>query len=47
MLKVFEALTRSSFYDNTIVIFTSDHGELLGAELILLLYTLGTKHAMN
>ncbi|QOT01397.1 sulfatase-like hydrolase/transferase [Brevibacterium sp. JNUCC-42] len=31
MLKVFEALTRSSFYDNTIVIFTSDHGELLGA----------------
>ncbi|NOV01875.1 sulfatase-like hydrolase/transferase [Paenibacillus planticolens] len=31
MSKVFEALTRSSFYDNTIVIFTSDHGELLGA----------------
>lgn len=31
MLKVFEALTRSSFYDHTIVIFTSDHGELLGA----------------
>ncbi|MWV44318.1 sulfatase-like hydrolase/transferase [Paenibacillus sp. HJL G12] len=31
MRKVFEALTRSSFYDNTIVIFTSDHGELLGA----------------
>nr|WP_238333118.1 sulfatase-like hydrolase/transferase [Brevibacillus laterosporus] len=31
MLKVFEALTRSSFYDKTIVIFTSDHGELLGA----------------
>ncbi|MEW9699424.1 sulfatase-like hydrolase/transferase [Paenibacillus sp. SI8] len=31
MLKVFEALTRSSFYDNTIVIFTSDHGDLLGA----------------
>ncbi|QQE74389.1 sulfatase-like hydrolase/transferase [Brevibacillus composti] len=31
MYKVFEALTRSSFYDNTIVIFTSDHGELLGA----------------
>ncbi|WP_258530929.1 sulfatase-like hydrolase/transferase [Paenibacillus taichungensis] len=31
MSKVYEALTRSSFYDNTIVIFTSDHGELLGA----------------
>ncbi|XOS91405.1 sulfatase-like hydrolase/transferase [Brevibacillus laterosporus] len=31
MLTVFEALTRSSFYDNTIVIFTSDHGDLLGA----------------
>ncbi|GGH31353.1 sulfatase-like hydrolase/transferase [Paenibacillus segetis] len=31
MHKVFEALTRSSFYDNTIVIFTSDHGDLLGA----------------
>ncbi|MFD0698547.1 sulfatase-like hydrolase/transferase [Paenibacillus sp. GCM10027628] len=31
MLKVFEALTRSSFYDNTIVVFTSDHGDLLGA----------------
>ncbi|MFF2154945.1 sulfatase-like hydrolase/transferase [Paenibacillus chitinolyticus] len=31
MLKVFDALTRSSFYDQTIVIFTSDHGEMLGA----------------
>ncbi|WP_438348532.1 sulfatase-like hydrolase/transferase [Paenibacillus sp. FA6] len=31
MFKVFETLTRSSFYDNTIVIFTSDHGDLLGA----------------
>ncbi|KIL42014.1 arylsulfatase [Gordoniibacillus kamchatkensis] len=31
MMKVFEALTRSSFYHNTIVIFTSDHGDLLGA----------------
>ncbi|MEK8129037.1 sulfatase-like hydrolase/transferase [Paenibacillus filicis] len=31
MHKVFEALTHSSFYDNTIVIFTSDHGDLLGA----------------
>ncbi|MDN8591986.1 sulfatase-like hydrolase/transferase [Paenibacillus sp. 11B] len=31
MSKVYEALTRSSFYDNTIVIFTSDHGDLLGA----------------
>lgn len=31
MHKVFEALTRSSFYENTIVIFTSDHGDLLGA----------------
>ncbi len=31
MHRVFEALTRSSMYDNTIVIFTSDHGDLLGA----------------
>ncbi|SDO53961.1 Arylsulfatase A [Paenibacillus sp. yr247] len=31
MFRVFEALTRSSFYDNTIVIFTSDHGDLLGS----------------
>lgn len=31
MMKVYEALTRSSFYENTIVLFTSDHGELLGA----------------
>ncbi|WP_211748428.1 sulfatase-like hydrolase/transferase [Paenibacillus sp. Marseille-Q4541] len=31
MLKVLDALTRSSLYDNTIVIFTSDHGDLLGA----------------
>ncbi|RKP50158.1 DUF229 domain-containing protein [Cohnella endophytica] len=31
MYKVFEALTRSSFYDDTIVVFTSDHGDLLGA----------------
>jgi len=28
---VLEALKQSSFYANTIVIFTSDHGELLGA----------------
>ncbi|MDW0114454.1 sulfatase-like hydrolase/transferase [Sporosarcina saromensis] len=31
MLKVFNALRRSSFYENTIVLFLSDHGELLGA----------------
>ncbi|SFL23286.1 Arylsulfatase A [Paenibacillus sp. 1_12] len=31
MLKVFDSLMRSSFYDQTIVIFTSDHGDLLGA----------------
>ncbi|MBP1991577.1 hypothetical protein J2Z66_003184 [Paenibacillus eucommiae] len=31
MQKVIDALTHSSFYENTIVIFTSDHGELLGA----------------
>jgi arylsulfatase A-like enzyme len=31
MFRVFEALQNSSFYENTIVIFTSDHGELLGA----------------
>lgn len=31
MLKVFETLRKSSFYEDTIVIFTSDHGELLGA----------------
>ena len=31
MSKVFQALQQSKFYDNTIVIFTSDHGDLLGA----------------
>ncbi|OKL35428.1 sulfatase-like hydrolase/transferase [Domibacillus mangrovi] len=31
MLKVFKTLQKSSFYKNTIVLFTSDHGELLGA----------------
>jgi arylsulfatase A-like enzyme len=31
MLKVFNALQKSIFYKNTIVLFTSDHGELLGA----------------
>ena len=31
MLKVFQALQDSCFYENTIVLFTSDHGELLGA----------------
>jgi len=29
--RVLDALMKSSFYNNTIVIFTSDHGELLGA----------------
>ena len=29
--KVYERLMNSSFFDNTIVIFTADHGELLGA----------------
>ncbi|UOQ42916.1 sulfatase-like hydrolase/transferase [Halobacillus salinarum] len=31
MLKVYHALKKSRFYENTIVIFLSDHGELLGA----------------
>jgi len=31
MLRVFEALRQSSLYENTIVLFTSDHGEMLGA----------------
>ena len=31
MLKVLKALQQSSFYDNTIVVFTADHGEQLGA----------------
>lgn len=31
MLKVFEALKNSCFYEDTIVIFLSDHGDLLGA----------------
>ncbi|WP_332692736.1 sulfatase-like hydrolase/transferase [Halalkalibacter lacteus] len=31
MSKVFKALKKSSFYENTIIIFTSDHGDLLGA----------------
>jgi len=31
MQKVIQALTRTSFYENTIIINTSDHGDLLGA----------------
>ena len=31
MFKVLTALQKSIFYDNTIVVFTSDHGDLLGA----------------
>ncbi|WDL97711.1 sulfatase-like hydrolase/transferase [Alicyclobacillus sp. ALC3] len=31
MMRVLEALENSSFYEDTIVVFTSDHGELLGA----------------
>ncbi|MGR9050597.1 sulfatase-like hydrolase/transferase [Halobacillus faecis] len=31
MHRVFRALQKSCFYEDTIVIFTSDHGELLGA----------------
>jgi len=31
MLKVLQSLRDSSFYEDTIVIFTSDHGDLLGA----------------
>ncbi len=31
IVKVLNALMESAFYQNTIVIFTSDHGELLGA----------------
>jgi arylsulfatase A-like enzyme len=31
MLKVLQSLRDSSFYEDTIVIFTADHGELLGA----------------
>ncbi|KAF1085132.1 Choline-sulfatase [Sporotomaculum syntrophicum] len=31
MLRVFEALKKSPFYEDTLVIFVSDHGELLGA----------------
>ncbi len=31
MLSVLQALRQSSFYDNTIVVFTADHGEQLGA----------------
>jgi len=29
--RVYDALKRSRFFDNTIIIFTSDHGDLLGA----------------
>ncbi len=29
--KVYKALERSSFFDNTYILFTSDHGEMLGA----------------
>lgn len=31
IMRVLEALTATSFYPDTIVLFTSDHGELLGA----------------
>lgn len=31
MFKVYQALQKSIFSDNTIVVFTSDHGDLLGA----------------
>jgi choline-sulfatase len=31
MMKVYQALKNSRFYEDTIVIFTSDHGDLLGA----------------
>lgn len=31
ILKVLRAIELSSFYENTIIIFTSDHGDLLGA----------------
>lgn len=31
MAKVYQALRSSEFYENTIVIFTSDHGDLLGS----------------
>lgn len=31
MLKVFNALKKSIFYENTIVVFTADHGSLVGA----------------
>lgn len=30
-MKVLQTIEQSSFYDNTIIIFTSDHGDLLGA----------------
>lgn len=31
MFKVFQALKESTFYEDTIVVFTADHGDLLGA----------------
>lgn len=31
MAKVYDALKQSSFYEDTVVIFTSDHGDMLGA----------------
>ncbi|MCU1347615.1 MAG: putative arylsulfatase [Acidobacteria bacterium] len=31
LLAVYERLKRSRFFDNTLVVFTSDHGDLLGA----------------
>jgi choline-sulfatase len=31
MMKVYQALRKSRFYEDTIVVFTSDHGDLLGA----------------
>ena len=34
MMKVYQALRNSRFYEDTIVIFTSDHGDLLGGMAI-------------
>ncbi|WP_332699614.1 sulfatase-like hydrolase/transferase, partial [Halalkalibacter lacteus] len=31
MYKVFTALKKSIYYENTIVVFTADHGSLVGA----------------